>query len=106
MSNDGELLKKYLKEHGLSAYSMAELMGMQAPNIYYHLKKQEIDPGFKQKLALAGHNVFNVEIKAFYTQLGPEIQALQKKIEFLEERLKDKEETISALRGQIEAMKS
>ena len=106
MAKEGEQLEKYLKHKRLSAYELADELGITAQNIYYHLKRDEISKVFKERLARGGHNVFNLSIlpdrhgraeggdfeniKSF----DIEIENLKREIEYLKQLVAAKDEVI------------
>ena len=117
MAKDGDQLEKYLKAKHLSAYDLAEQLNITAQNVYYHLKRDEISNIFKERLARAGHNIFNLPLLPDQRQNAEEvnaeivksfdkrIEALEREIDYLkqivaakDEVIKVKDEIISAFR--------
>ena len=48
---EGKILAKWLEEKNMSVSEMAERTGITRQGVYYHLRKEEIDSSFKDKLA-------------------------------------------------------
>lgn len=106
MANEGTQLEKYLKHKGLSAYNLAEELGISAQNVYYHLKRDKISLIFKERLARAGHNLFNLPIRPdskpdaggdnadYVKSFDKERENLEKEIVYLKQLLAAKEEVI------------
>jgi predicted transcriptional regulator len=117
MTKEGDQLEKYLKGKGLSAYDLADNLGITAQNVYYHLKRDKISMVFKERLARKGHNLFNLPIppddknyieeesakyvKAFDIEIGNlkrEIEYLKQLVAAKDEVIKVKDEVIGAFR--------
>ena len=106
MAKEGEQLEKYLRDKGLSAYDVAEQMHITAQNVYYHLKRDEISMVFKERLARAGYNLFNLPIQPDVKTgaandilqnvktLDTEIESLKREIDYLKQLLAAKDEVI------------
>jgi|GEM_PF-2950516 DNA-binding transcriptional ArsR family regulator len=106
MAKEGEQLEKYLRNKGLSAYDLAENLSISAQNVYYHLKRDKISLIFKERLARAGYNLFNLPIQPDVKNNAAgdaarnvksfdiEIENLKREIEYLKQLLAAKDEVI------------
>lgn len=106
MANEGEQLEKYLRHKGLSAYDLAGHLGISAQNVYYHLKRDKISLIFKERLARAGYNLFNLPIQPdnknmveedsvnYIKSFDTERENLLREIEYLKQLLAAKDEVI------------
>ena len=62
---EGKILAKWLEEKNMSVSEMAERTGITRQGVYYHLRKEEIDSSFKDKLANAGFDIPELGVKSF-----------------------------------------
>ncbi len=58
-SNEGELLRKYLKDKGLNQEEFASSLGMSRQGLGYHFRKEKLDYEFKQLLREHGILLFD-----------------------------------------------
>lgn len=97
--SEGQQLKEYLKEKKMSAAQLGFELEMTPQGIYYQIKQDKIDNGFKKKLALAGRDVFQVGLKSLSSN---DNNALSPNMEFFyKERIEDLKFTIHLLKEQI-----
>lgn len=117
MANEGGQLEKYMSDKHLSAYRLAAELNLTAQNVYYHLKKDEISTVFKERLARAGHNLFNLPIRPdrhaavtaeaanHIKSFDIERESLEKEIAYLKQLLAAKDELIKVKDEVITAFK-
>ena len=63
--NEGKILAKWLEENDMSVSDMAERAGVTRQTVYYHIRKEGIDQGFKDKLSRAGFSIEGLSVKPF-----------------------------------------
>lgn len=62
---EGKILAKWLEENDMSVTEMAERTGITRQGVYYHLRKEEIDRTFKDRLSNAGFDIPSLDVKSF-----------------------------------------
>lgn len=55
--NEGKLLAQWLGEMRMSVSELAAKTGVSRQNVYYHMRREEIDRSFKERLERAGFSV-------------------------------------------------
>jgi phage repressor protein C with HTH and peptisase S24 domain len=63
--NEGKILAQWLDQNDMSVSDMADRAGVTRQTVYYHIRKEAIDVGFKDKLSRAGFDIAALGVKPF-----------------------------------------
>jgi phage repressor protein C with HTH and peptisase S24 domain len=61
---EGEVLNRWLREQGMSAIGLSNMLGVTRSNVYYHLKQDKIADEFKNRLVKAGYTIPGLNVRS------------------------------------------